>query len=158
LLVLGGTLGALSVDVQQIVAAHRWGQGWRDSAVTMPAGALLLAAIGHLIRPRRLVLAGLVLLLAAGATGTATANKRFRDGVAGSAAARLDNRLAESMADFDPTPAGAARRCALRTEFFAMFADAPFSLRRFDEAFDAAARQRAGVPFCPGVTADRTRR
>jgi hypothetical protein len=52
------------------------------------------------------------------------------------------------MADFDPTPAGAARRCALRAEFFAMFADAPFSLRRFDKSFDTAAEQRAGVPFC----------
>ena len=58
----------------------------------------------------------------------------------------------------DPTPAGAARRCALRAEFFAMFADTPFSLRRFDQAFDAAARQRAGVAFCPGVTAARTGR
>ena len=158
LLVLGATMGSLSIDVQQLVAAHRWGQGWRDSALTMPAGGLLLAAAVPLLGPRRLLAAAMVVVLAAGAAGSATANKRFRDTVAGSAAARLDNRLAESMADFDPTPAGAARRCALRAEFFAMFADTPFSLRRFDQAFDAAARQRAGVAFCPGVTAARTGR
>ncbi len=148
LVVLGAGLGALNADVQQIVAAGRWGQGWRDSAVTMPAGALLLAGAGHLVRPRRVLLAGLVLLLAAGATVSATANKRFRDTVMATPAARLDDRLAQAMADFDPTPAGAARRCALRAEFFAMFADAPFSLRRFDKSFDTAAEQRAGVPFC----------
>ena len=64
-------------------------------------------------------------------------------------AARLDDRLAQAMADFDPTPAGTARRCALRDEFFTLFAVTPFSLRRFDQAFDTAARQRAGQPFCP---------
>jgi hypothetical protein len=111
---------------------------------------------------KRLLISALVVLLAVGAAGSATANKRFRDSVAGSAAARLDLRLAEAMTDFDPTPAGAARRCALRAEFFARFADAPFSLRRFDQSFDAAAVQRAGVPFCPrgrtGVTSDSTGR
>ena len=149
LVVLGAALGSLSADVQQIVAAGRWGQGWRDSAVTMPAGALLLAAAGHLVRPRRAVLIGLVVLLAAGATVSTAANKRFRDAVAATPAARLDDRLAQSVAEFDPTPAGTARRCALRAEFFAMFAGAPFSLRRFDQSFDAAAEQRAGVPYCP---------
>ena len=29
LLSLGAALGALNADVQQIVAAHRWGQGWQ---------------------------------------------------------------------------------------------------------------------------------
>ena len=151
-IVLGAALAALNGDVQQIVAAGRWGQGWRDSAVTMPAGALLLAAAGHLVRPRRALLAGLVVLLAAGAAVSATANKRFRDTVAATPAARLDDRLAQAVTEFDPTPAGAARRCQLRAEFFALFQAAPFSLRRFDQAFDAAAGQRAGVPFCPRVT------
>jgi hypothetical protein len=148
LVVLGAGLGALNADVQRMVVAGRWGQGWRDSAVTMPAGALLLAAAGHLLRPRRALLAGLVLLLAAGATVSATANKRFRDTVMATPAARLDDRLAQAVADFDPTPAGARHRCELRAEFFAMFAGVPFSLRRFDKSFDTAAEQRAGVPFC----------
>ncbi|GIE93658.1 hypothetical protein [Paractinoplanes rishiriensis] len=152
LVALGAGLGSLSIDVQDIVAAGRWGQAWRDSAVTMPAGALLLAGLAHLVRPRPVVLAGLVLLLAGTASVSAAANKRFRDKVAATPAARLDDRLAQSVAEFDPTPAGAARRCALRAEFFAMFAGTPFSLRRFDQSFNRAAQQRAGVPFCPGVT------
>ena len=158
LLLLGATLGALNADVQQIVAAHRWGQGWRDTAVTAPAGALLIAAAAHLMPHRRWLLAGLIVLLACGATVSAAADKRFRDTVMNTAAARLDDRLAQAMADFDPTPAGAARRCELRGEFFAMFRAAPFSLRRFDQAFDAAAEQRAGVPFCPRVTSRRPAR
>jgi hypothetical protein len=158
LLVLGATLGALNADVQHVVAAHRWGQGWRDTAVTAPAGALLIAAAVHLAPRRRWLLAALIALLACGATVSAAADKRFRDNVMNTAAARLDDRLAQSMADFDPTPAGAARRCELRTEFFALFRTAPFSLRRFDQAFDTAAEQRAGVPFCPRVTASRPAR
>jgi hypothetical protein len=159
LVLLGATLGALNLDVQQIVAAHRWGQGWRDSSVTMPAGALLIAALVHLRPGRRPVLIVAIVLLTGAATASATANKRFRDTVMSTEAARLDDRLAQAMADFDPTPAGAARRCALRAEFFTLFAAAPFSQRRFDQAFTSAAEQRAGVPFCaisppgrPGVT------
>ena len=153
LLALGAALGALGPDAQQIVAAGRWGQGWRDSAVTVPAGAVLLAAVAHVCRPGRRSLIGLMVLLVAMSTVSAAANRRFRDTVAATPAARLDDRLALAIADFDATPEGAARRCALRDEFFAMFAAAPFSLRRFDQAFDRAAEQRAGVPFCPGVTA-----
>jgi hypothetical protein len=153
LLLLGATLGALNADVQQIVAAGRWGQGWRDSAVTMPAGALLLVAAAHLVAAarRRWAVAALVVLLAGGAAVSATANKRFRDTVMDTPAARLDDRLAQAMADFDPTPAGAERRCALRGEFFTLFHDAPFSLRRFDQAFNVAAEQRAGMSFCPSA-------
>ncbi|WP_203800513.1 hypothetical protein [Paractinoplanes tereljensis] len=147
---LGATMGALNGEIQRVATKGDWGMGWRDSAVTMPAGALLLAALGHLIRPgRRVLIATLILLFAASATVSATANKRFRDAVMASPAARLDDRIAQSMADFDPTPAGQARRCALRAEFFAMFADAPFSRYRFDQSFDVAAEQRAGVQFCP---------
>ncbi|GAA2623259.1 hypothetical protein GCM10010436_29760 [Paractinoplanes durhamensis] len=147
---LGATMGALNSEIQRAAAAGNWGFGWRDSAVTMPAGALLLAALGHLIRPgRRALIAGLVLLFAAMATVSATANKRFRDEVMDTPAARLDDRLAQAMADFDPTPAGQDRRCALRAEFFTLFADVPFSQYRFDQSFDVAAQQEAGVPFCP---------
>jgi hypothetical protein len=149
LVLLGAALGALNADVQQIVAAHRWGQGWRDTASTAPAGALLIAAAAHLMPPKRWLLTGLIGVLALGATTSATANKRFRDTVTNTPAARLDDRLAQAMADFDPTPAGQSRRCELRDEFFAMFRSAPFSLRRFDQAFDTASEQRAGQPFCP---------
>jgi hypothetical protein len=148
LLVLGAALGALNADVQQIVAAHRWGQGWRDTASTAPAGALLMVAAAHLTTPKRWLLAGLIGVLALGGTASAAANKRFRDTVMNTPAARLDDRLAQAMADFDPTPAGRARRCELRDEFFTMFKAVPFSLRRFDQAFDTASEQRAGQPFC----------
>jgi hypothetical protein len=55
------------------------------------------------------------------------------------------------MADFDRTPAGDARRCALRAEFHALYADSAFSLRRFDESLDVSSEQQAGVPFCEGA-------
>jgi hypothetical protein len=148
LLVLGAGLGALNADVQQIVAAHRWGQGWRDTASTEPAGALLIVAAAHLMSPRRWLLTGLIGVLALGGTVSAAANKRFRDNVMNTPAARLDDRLAQAMADFDPTAAGAARRCELRDEFFTMFKSTPFSLRRFDQAFNTAAEQKAGQKFC----------
>jgi hypothetical protein len=152
LLLLGAALAALNGDVQQIVAAHRWGQGWRDTAVTAVAGALLLAALAHLAVGRRRSLIAVIVLLAAGSAVSATANERFRDDLMNTPAARLDDRLAQEMADFDPSPAGAARRCELRGEFFAQFAGSPFSRRRFDQSFDTAAEQRAGVPFCVRVT------
>ncbi|WP_433297027.1 hypothetical protein ACQP2F_39915 [Actinoplanes sp. CA-030573] len=149
LLALGAGLGSLSADTQGLVAAHRWGQGWRDSALTVPAGGLLVAAAVHIARPRRLLLGGLVAVLVAGCAVSATVNKRFRDTVMESPIARLDNRLAEAVADFDTTPAGAADRCALRARFFALNPGGAGLARRFDKSFDAAAEQRAGAPFCP---------
>ena len=149
LIALGAALASLSADVQQLVAAHRWGQGWRDTAVVAPGGALLLVAVAHLARPRRLLLGGLIAVLVAGCAVSATANKRFRDTLLASPIARLDDRLALEIADFDPTPAGATRRCALRAEFFALNPGGDTLARHFDLAFDTAARQRAGRPFCP---------
>ena len=152
LVALGAGLASLSADVQALVAAHRWGQGWRDTALVAPGGALLLAAGAHLLRPRRLLLGGLIAALVAGAAVSATVNKRFRDSVMASPIARLDDRLALEIADFDRTPAGAARRCALRAEFFALNPGGTGLARRFDQSFDAAAEQRAGMPFCARVT------
>jgi hypothetical protein len=147
---LGATMGALNAEMQRVAAIGDWGMGWRDSAVTMPAGALLLAAAGHLVRPgRRATVTALILLFAAGATVSTAANKQFRDTLMTTPAARLDNRLAQAIADFDPTPEGQARRCALRAEFLTLVADAPFLRHRFDQSFDAAAEQRARVPWCP---------
>ncbi|MFI5888853.1 hypothetical protein ACIA5D_01900 [Actinoplanes sp. NPDC051513] len=148
LVALGAGLASLSADVQQLVAAHRWGQGWRDTAVVAPGGALLLVAAAHLARPRRLLLGALIAVLVAAAAVSATTNKRFRDTVMESPVARLDDRLAQEVADFDKTPSGAARRCALRAEFLALNPGGATLARRFDTAFDAAAQQRAGQPFC----------
>ncbi|MGK5678755.1 hypothetical protein [Actinoplanes sp. URMC 104] len=153
LVLLGAGMGALNADVQQLVATGRWGYGWRDSAVTTTAGALLMVAAVHFVR-RQAVLVAAVVLLAGAAAVSATANKRQRDTTMATPAARLADRLAVEMADFDPGPEGAARRCALRAEFLRLHGDVPFSVRRFDESLETAARQRADVSYCPGVTGD----
>jgi hypothetical protein len=145
-LLLGAALGALNADVQALVTRHRWGQGWRDTAITAAAGAVLVTAILHAVARRRLV-AVLVVLGLLAAVSTA-ANKSYRDQLATRQPALLANRVAEEMADFDRTPAGDARRCLLRTEFRALYAGSAFSLRRFDESLDVAAEQQAGVRFC----------
>jgi hypothetical protein len=164
LVVFGAVIGSLNADVQQMVAAGRWGQGWRDFAVTTTAGGVLVAAAAHAVRGRqgapashavrgrRWVPVALIALLAVTATVSATANKRYRDRTMAAPSAILADRLSQEMTDFDHTPAGDARRCALRAEFRSMYATFPYSLSRFDVSFDAAARQRAGVPFCTGVT------
>jgi hypothetical protein len=147
LLALAATLGSLNADVQNLVTQHRWGQGWRDTAVTAVAGGIVLSAM--LLAwsgPRRR--AGLVVLLALAATVSTAANKSYRDQLAVREPALLANRIAGEMADFDRTPAGDARRCALRAEFRIRYADSAFSLRRFDESLDVAAEQQAGMPFC----------
>ena len=151
---LGAGMGSLNADVQQLVASGRWGYGWRDSAVTTTAGALLLVGLIHLVRNRWAtgVLVATIVLFGAAATVSAAANKRQRDIAMTSPAARLADRLAVEMADFDPGSDGAARRCALRAAFVKLHADSPFSVRRFDESLEIASRRRAGVAFCPGVT------
>lgn len=151
LLVLGATLAAINGEVQTLVTRGDWGQGWRDTAVTAPAGALLLTALVHAVSTRRIVGAVLVAVLAVAAVGSAAANNRFADRLGSRAPAVLANRVAQEMAEFDRSEAGDLRRCALREEFRTMYADAAFSLRRFDESLDLAARQTAGVPFCAGA-------
>ena len=153
LVALGATLGALNVDVQRMVIGGHGGLGWRDSAVTTTAGALVAAAAALIPRGRRWLPALLVVLLAGAGTISASANKRYRDTAMAKPAAVLANRVAQEMADFDRSPAGAVRRCALRAEFAALYPGAWYSLSRFDKSLDTAARQRAGMPFCPGVTA-----
>jgi hypothetical protein len=147
LLALGATMGSLNADVQNLVAQHRWGQGWRDTAVTAVAGGIALCAV--LLGwsgPRRR--ACLVVVLALAATVSTAANKSYRDQLAVREPALLANRIAGEMADFDRTPAGDARRCALRAEFRTLYAASAFSLRRFDESLDVASGQQAGMPFC----------
>jgi hypothetical protein len=148
LLVLGATVGALNGDVQSFVADGRWGQGWRDTAITAAAGALLITALAHVVSARRAVTTALVLVLAATAVVSTAANKRFADRLGSREPAILANRVAQEMAQFDRGSTGDLRRCALRAEFFVMYADSAFSLRRFDQSLDVAGRQIAGVPFC----------
>jgi hypothetical protein len=148
LLILGATLAALNGDVQTIVAAGRWGQGWRDTSVTAAAGALLLVALVHLVRARRAVAAGLVVVFVLAGAASAGANKRYADMLAAREPSILANRIAQEMADFDRGSTGDLRRCALRAEFRVIYADSDFGKRRFDQSLNVAARQLAGVPFC----------
>ena len=150
LLVLGATLAALNGDVHAIVAAGAWGRGWRDTAVTAVAGALLLVALGHLVRAWRTVGVALVVVLVLAGAASAAANKRYADRLDTSAPAVLANRVALEMAGFEHA-AGNLRRCGLRAEFRTMYADSAFSLNRFDQSLDVAARQMAGVAFCSEI-------
>jgi hypothetical protein len=148
LLVLGATLAALNGQVQSIVAAGHWGQGWRDTSVTAAAGALLLVALGHLLSARRTVAVALVLVFALAAVGSAAANKRYADRISVTGPDLLANRLALEMADFDRSSAGDVRRCRLRDEFRVRAVGSVYSLAHFDESFELAAREIAGTPFC----------
>jgi hypothetical protein len=150
LLVLAGTLAALNADVQTMAAQGRWGQGWRESGLTTVAGGLLI-----LLAVRRFVRPALAVLVVAGMFGVA-ANKDFRDGSSGGKYPFLHDRIAQEVADFDPTPAGNDRRCALRDAFRRTsianhHGVATPELERFDVSLDRATRQLAGQPFCRAV-------
>jgi hypothetical protein len=145
---LAATLASLNAGVQQIAAQGHWGQGWRDSAVTSAAGGILLlcpVAAGR----RVLVVPALAVLVVAGAFSVA-ANEDFRAGSGGGRYPYLHDRIAQEVAGFDRTPAGNARRCALRDAFRKnshLGVHAP-ELERFDVSLDRATRQLAGQPFC----------
>ncbi|MCU7723690.1 hypothetical protein ODJ79_08200 [Actinoplanes sp. KI2] len=135
LLVLAGALAALSADAQRLPV----GGGWRDSGLTTVAGSVLVLALW-----RRFVVVLLVLLVVAG-TISAAANKDFRDASAGGRFPYLYDRIAQEVAGFDRTPAGDARRCALR----AAFKKVNFSnVERFDVSLDRATRLLDGRRFC----------
>ena len=148
LLVLAGTLAALNADVQALAAAGRWGQGWRDSGLTTVAGSLLVLALW-----RRVTVVALVVLVLAGTVATA-ANQDYRELAGRGRFPYLHDRIAQEVADFDRTPAGDARRCALRADFITTStADHHGVLNqreveRFDVSLDRATRQVAGRRFC----------
>jgi hypothetical protein len=152
LVVLGAGMAALNADVQAAVGRGEWGAGWRDTGATATAGALIVLAVLHVAlmpgnRRRWGVIVLLALLVAVGAL-SAAANKAYRDGRVGQPPDLLANRVAEEMANFDRTPAGDARRCALRQEFTALYPTSTDWQKRFDESLDDAAQQIAQVRFC----------
>jgi hypothetical protein len=151
-LLLGALPAALSVAVRAAYPASAlWQLGWRDSAITVPAGMLLIVTLGLAAtragRPGAgLVLAGLTLC----ATVSATANRAYADADARvlTPPVHLDNRIAQAMAAFEPGPAGNERRCALLDEALRANARNAFLQRRYATALDVGARALAGVPFC----------
>ncbi|WP_030436104.1 hypothetical protein [Actinoplanes subtropicus] len=135
LLVLAGTLAALGAEGQDLPV----GSGWRESGLTTVAGSVLVLALW-----RRFVLVLLALLVVAG-TISAAANKDFRDASGGGRFPYLYDRIAQEVAGFDRTPAGDARRCALRDAFLTVDSR---DGERFDMSLDRATRQLAGRRFC----------
>jgi len=135
LLALAGTLAALSAEVQGLPA----GSGWRDSGLATVAGSVLVLALW-----RRFVPVLLALLVVAG-TISAAANKDFRDASGGGRFPYLYDRIAQEVAGFDRTPAGDARRCALRDAF--LHVDSRDG-ERFDMSLDRATRLLDGRRFC----------
>ena len=150
-LLLGGTLAALNADVQAFARLGRWGQGWRDSGLTTAAGSVLLLSL-LAVRRRACAAAALVPLVVAGAVAVA-ANQGFRDSSAAGRYPFLHDRIAQEVADFDPTPAGDARRCTLRAQFIKTSTanhhgvDAP-ELERFDVSLNRATARLHGRRFC----------
>ncbi|GAA0570731.1 hypothetical protein GCM10010172_63980 [Paractinoplanes ferrugineus] len=148
LLVLGASIAALNAGVQRF----ELGLGWRDSGLTTVAGSILL-----LVFWRRYLTVALVGLVLAGAF-SAAANKDFRDRASHGPWPFLHDRIAQEVADFDATPAGDARRCALRATFVQTSArnnlgqgnqlSTEREVRRFDVSLNRATTLLAGAPFC----------
>ena len=70
----------------------------------------------------------MIVVLAVAAVVSTLANQRFRDAVSGEPDLVIANRVALEMADFDRSPAGNARRCDLRQQFFSLKNLGPLAL------------------------------
>jgi hypothetical protein len=155
-LLLGAALSALNSDLQALARQGIWGQGWRESGLTGAAGGLLVAALVA-GRCRSWAAATLVPLVVAGTIAVA-ANKAVHDGSSAGSYPYLHDRIAQEIADFDPTPAGDARRCELRASFIKTSianhhgsVDQP-ELERIDVSLNRATRQLDGRRFCSKAT------
>jgi uncharacterized membrane protein YebE (DUF533 family) len=157
-LLLGATLASLNADLQTLARQGVWGQGWRESGLTAAAGGILVASLVA-GRTRTWAAATLVPLVVAGTIGAA-ANKAVHDASSGGSYPYLHDRIAQEIADFDPTPAGDARRCQLRELFIKSsianhhgVADQA-ELERIDVSLNRATKQLDGRRFC-GTAAPR---
>ena len=160
LLVLGAVLGSLSARGQEAAAAGRWGVGWRDSGLTAAGGTL--ATLGLLALAARLAFArAAAVAFAIAAAGSAGVNHAYAGYSNQAPIAILDNQITAEVAQFDPSPAGDVRRCALRERFAALMANARYSrfaegelpgthsfVDRLDVTVDLATEQMYGRPFC----------
>jgi hypothetical protein len=151
-LLLGAVLSALNADLQALARQGVWGQGWRESGLTGAAGGILVAALVA-GRARTWAAATLVPLVVAGTIAVA-ANKAVHDGSSAGSYPYLHDRIAQEIADFDPTPAGNARRCQLRASFIKTSIanhhgteDQP-ELERIDVSLNRATQQLDGRRFC----------
>ncbi|WP_433826945.1 hypothetical protein ACQP2E_33260 [Actinoplanes sp. CA-015351] len=146
----GALPAALSVEVHDYFDVRALiEQGWRDSAVTVPAGMLLAVAVLLLVaRSSRSAPAVILAALVLCATVSTTANRAYANTSASWASAQLDNRIALAVGGFERSPAGNQRRCALLDEGLRHLDGEPVRQKRLTESLDAAAQALAGVPFC----------
>ncbi|BEL11778.1 hypothetical protein Q0Z83_099690 [Actinoplanes sichuanensis] len=143
----GALLATLSVAVRAAMSGTQlWEQGWRDSALTVPGGMLLVVSLS-LLAGRRATVGALVALVLCG-TVSATANRAYAGATATLKTAQLDNRIAAAMGGFERSKAGNVRRCALLDEALLTNRHKPFLQQRYTDSLDLAARTLAGVPFC----------
>jgi hypothetical protein len=170
-LVLGSALAALNAEVQAKAVQGRWGEGWRDSAVTGVGGPLLVVGLffavltvgARMQKAQRWATGSLVVVLAITAAVSAAANKAYFDDTGRGRSAILNNAVAHEIADFDRTSAGNERRCGLREQFretyqngistskdTAEYPGARSPLGRFDATVDTATKELFGVRFCRG--------
>ncbi|ROP32494.1 hypothetical protein EDD30_5437 [Couchioplanes caeruleus] len=160
-LVLGTALAAAAADNQAAASAGRWGLGWRDSGLAAAAGASALLGLVLALARWRHTPAALLTLLVLVAAASAAANGRYAVNTADRQSSVLNNAIAHEVAVFDRTPAGNARRCALKTEFRALYPDSPYSrfaraelpgtttpTERLEVTIDMATRQLYGRRFC----------
>ncbi|MGX6600945.1 hypothetical protein ACWKSP_02230 [Micromonosporaceae bacterium Da 78-11] len=147
-LILAAAVGSLNSWVQAHAEAGRYGIGWRDSALATVGGAMLVPALLAALPGRGRQWGGILLLpvLVASAAVTTAANQAYHDGGATEQSPYLHDRIAQEMADFDPTAGGDARRCAIRAEYLTL--TSPANEPRIDQILDAAGAQVAGRRFC----------
>jgi hypothetical protein len=151
-LLLGAVLSSLNSDLQHLARQGIWGQGWRESGLTGAAGGVLIVSLVA-GRCRSWAAATLVPLVVAGTIAVA-ANKAVHDGSSAGSYPYLHDRIAQEIADFDPTPAGDARRCELRALFIKTSIAKHHGnlnqpeLERIDVSLNRATRQLDGHRFC----------
>ena len=160
LLLLGAALGSLSARGQEAATTGQWGVGWRDSGLTAAGGTL--ATLGLLALATRLAFTrAAAVAFAIAAAGSAAVNQAYAGYTNRAPIAVLDNEIAAEVAQFDPSPAGDARRCALRERFATLMRKAPYSrfargelpgthsaVDRLDVTTGMATGQMYGRPFC----------
>jgi putative flippase GtrA len=154
LLFTNAVVASLSEQLQQGISL---GDGWRETpgavaglALLFVAATLLLASLDRLQRPMLLALV-VALVLGASVGRTVDFNAQRSASERGSATTVLNNRIAVSLVDLDPSPAGDARRCELQEEFVDAYGR--LTRRGMLEAVDVIAEQHLGQPYCVGPAA-----
>jgi hypothetical protein len=152
LVLLGAALGASSGYMQ-----HPWwrtGTGWRDSAILVVGGAILLTGVfGSVLRRRSperdrvpLWTFGSVLVLATVVSWQA--NQAWSEGVQNDRESWIVNEIALSLVDFDPSTSGEARRCALLADFLEPYEPGDYAEQRIAVALDRSSERLHDVSYC----------